>query len=586
MTNNITLSKEDRLMVLAVHPDDETLGSGGLLQQAIAVGAAVRIVFVTNGDNNPWPQRLMEGHWYISDNDRARWGMRRRGEALAALAALKVDIKDAVFLELPDQGITSLLTNGDERVLELLAEEFRWKPSVLIVPALEDQHPDHNAVAVLADLALQRLPQLEAGLTKFAYLIHGRQVYTAARYSIKLTPQQLDNKRQAILCHHTQAAFGQRRFLRYAKAEETFFSSQPAELYRPMHPLERVSYEDSLLKVSMRITGLISRFARLALSLVVEHPQRCIHLRLVFKRNSYAAGIIDSTNGNLVGQANINIKNNLVEAVIPLEGLSDAENIYLKLEHRWGFFDLAGWRRASIKAAATRPAVNIVGIIPCYDVEDYCEGVILRTINYVDHIIAIDDGSTDNTSSILAKLAAMLPERISVISFPRNHGKGVGLIAGFCEALNRYDFKTLVTLDADGQHPPAEIPNLVAMMENGAGMAMGGRQLEQMPGRSRLGNTLATSALRWFYPQAPDDTQSGLRAFDQAFVWDIVNEVRGSRYETEFQILLLALSQRRQIVSVPIPTIYIDNNRSSKFRPITDSLTIFLALVRWRLRHA
>jgi len=64
---------------------------------------------------------------------------------------------------------------------------------------------------------------------------------------------------------------------------------------------------------------------------------------------------------------------------------------------------------------------------------------------------------------------------------------------------------------------------------------------------------------------------------------EIVRHVSGSRYETEFQILLLALSQRRRLTTVTIPTIYIDNNRSSKFRPVTDSLRIFRALVKWRL---
>jgi hypothetical protein len=65
-----------------------------------------------------------------------------------------------------------------------------------------------------------------------------------------------------------------------------------------------------------------------------------------------------------------------------------------------------------------------------------------------------------------------------------------------------------------------------------------------------------------------------------------VRAVPGSRYETEFQILLLALSRQQRIASVTIPTIYIDNNRSSKFRPLTDSVRIAHALIRWRLSHA
>src|SRR5690606_23119330 len=146
---------------------------------------------------------------------------------------------------------------------------------------------------------------------------------------------------------------------------------------------------------------------------------------------------------------------------------------------------------------------------------------------------------------VLARLRSRFPAQMTVISFSQNKGKGVALMAGFCEALNRFNFITLVTIDADGQHPCAEIPYLVRKIVSGAEMAIGERQLRLMPGRSRLGNTLATGALRWLYPQAPMDTQSGMRAFTRDFVEDIVRSVPGSRYETEFQILLLALSKKR-----------------------------------------
>ena len=586
MTSSIALSKEDCLMILAVHPDDETLATAGLLQQAMAVGAAVRIIFITDGDNNPWPQRFLEGRWRINKDDRLRWGMRRRGEALTALAMLGIDIDDAVFLGLPDQDMTALLTNGDEQVIAMLAKEFKWQPSLLVVPALQDRHPDHSAVAVLADLALKRLPRLEENLSKITYLIHGQQIFDTANCSIKLTSQQLDKKREAILCHATQTALGRRRFLRYAKTEETFSSPQAVTLYQPKRPSEGAVVKSQTLKINMQISRLAGRLTDLNLYLIAEHSQRHIRFKMVFRRDSQTATVIDSSTGNAVAEARINIRDNMVEATIPLGITSGAENIYLKLEPRWGFYDLTGWHHLLVKSAEMKPVLNTVGVIPCYDVEDFCEKIILQAINFVDHIIVIDDGSTDNTSSILSRLATGMPERISVITFSCNQGKGVGLITGFCEALNRFDFKTLITLDSDGQHPPAEIPHLVAMLENGAEMVIGGRQLEQMPGRSRLGNTMATLALRGFYREAPNDTQSGLRAFKREFVQDIVNEVPGSRYETEFQILLLALSQGRKIASVPIPTIYIDNNRSSKFRPITDSLNILWALVRWRFSHA
>ncbi|MEO8419045.1 MAG: glycosyltransferase, partial [Methylophilaceae bacterium] len=459
-----------------------------------------------------------------------------------------------------------------------------WQPSVLVGPALQDHHPDHSALAVLVDLALDQLPNQETRPFLLTYLVHGQETSSAIPYAVNLTEHQIEHKRRAILCHATQTALSRRRFLRYAQAQEIYFSPKSVGRFQAMHPVYEVSRGTHMLNVGVRLPGLLQRLGETTLYLIAEHAGCRTRLQIALSGDTGSAEIHDCTSRTMVGQANIRVESGMTEIRIPLDLIAGAESVYLKLERRWGLFDMAGWRQAALNATATRAAVGTVGVIPCYDVQDYCEQVILQAINYVDHLIVIDDGSTDGTAHILSRLARQLPESISVISFSRNKGKGVGLIAGFCEALNRFDFQTLVTLDADGQHPPAEIPRVVqAAVMAGAEMAIGERLLEAMPGRSRLGNTLATGAIRWLYPLAPTDTQSGLRAFTQTFAQEVVRMVAGSRYETEFQILLLALSQQRHIATVSIPTIYLDNNRSSKFRPIADSLRILHALIRWRL---
>ncbi|HEY3326285.1 MAG TPA: PIG-L family deacetylase [Novimethylophilus sp.] len=582
MTTPLTVTRQDRLLVLAVHPDDETLGAGGLLQQAVAAGAAVRVVFITDGDNNPWPQRLLERCWRISAADRARWGQRRRQEALAALEMLGVARQQAVFLGLPDQGITGLLIGAPAQVIAALRDEIAgWQPSLLVVPSLQDAHPDHNALAVLIDQAMAQLPATQVRPQLFSYLIHGVGIFDVAEYSVSLSPQQLDRKRRAILCHDTQMALGRRRFLRYAQPQEKFLHVPSNAAFQPRHPIQEVSVKSQTLHIRVRTQRWPQLFGQLALSLVADHPQRRIRLRLRLVADSRAA-ICDAA-GKVLGQADVSVGNGMVEVAMPMDILAGAENLYLKLERRWGFFDPAGWRPATARSVEARQVADVVGIIPCYNVEDFCEQVIRHTVHFVDHLIVIDDGSTDHTSGILTKLAALIPERISVIAFPENRGKGVGLVAGFCEALNRFDFQALVTLDGDGQHPPAEIPRLAQAVTSGAEMVIGGRQLDRMPARSRLGNTIVGKVLRWLYPHAPTDTQSGLRAFNREFAAEVVRMVKGSRYETEIQVLLLALSQRRRIVTLPIPTIYIDNNRSSKFRPVTDSIRILYALLGWEL---
>lgn len=583
MSHTLLFSKQDRVLILAVHPDDETLGTGGLIQRAAAAGAAVKIAFITDGDNNPWPQRALEKRWKISNSDRARWGRRRCKEALAALAALHVDESQAVFLGLPDQGITALLANGDQAVINRFTDEIAdWRPTLLLSPAMQDKHPDHNALAVLITLALMRLPP---HLTPkvLAYLIHGQHALASTPFTIDLSEQELAMKRQAITAHETQMTLSRKRFLGYTRAQEKFFNAEPARRYHALHVIEEAVAIGRKLKIRMRLSPL-DRFAgKPLLYMVSKRANQPLHTRFAI-RNGKAA-IYDYANNTHIGDADIQIKGTMAKIEIPLSLFADAGNVYLKLARQRGFFDMCGWREVSLDDATEKVDLDSVGIIPCYDVEDFCGKVIRESLHCLDHVIVIDDGSTDKTAQILAKLKAQYPQQITVVSFPHNRGKGVALMAGFCEALNRFNFISLVTLDADGQHPCEDIPYLVKKVVTGAELVIGERQVRLMPGRSRLGNTLATGALRWLYPHAPTDTQSGMRAFTQELVEEIVKAVPGSRYETEFQILLLALSKKRRIASVTIPTIYIDNNRSSKFRPIADSLRIMRTLIHWRIRH-
>src|SRR5258705_12616807 len=92
-----------RLMTFAPHPDDEALACSIILQHAVRAGAAIRVVYATDGENNPWPQRALERKWRLNGTDRRRWGKLRRAEALGALQVLGVHPSDARFLALPDQ---------------------------------------------------------------------------------------------------------------------------------------------------------------------------------------------------------------------------------------------------------------------------------------------------------------------------------------------------------------------------------------------------------------------------------------------------------------------------------------------------
>lgn len=584
MGTTLSFGEQDKILVLAVHPDDETLGAGGLIQQALAAGAAVKVLFITDGEDNPWPQRALERHWNITSADRSRWGRRRCKEALTALSTLGLDPAHAIFMGLPDQGLTALLTHGDQAVIERFRNEIAdWQPTLLLSPALQDRHPDHNALAVIVELALLRLPDQMPLPRVLSYLIHGQQVWNAAPARIELNRYELERKRQAIMAHETQMALSRHRFLGYGKACEQFFEVEPAVSYHALHEIETATVAGEQLQVRVRLSSLDRLAKPPMLHVVSKHGNRPLRMRFALKNGK--ASLYDYASNTQIGHASVRVRGNMARANLPLALFDNATHgVYLKLERERGFYDSTGWREARLQPAP-KATIDTVAIVPCYDVAEFCEQVVEQTLACVDHVIAIDDGSTDGTGAVLARLKAQSPEKVTVITFGQNKGKGVALMAGFCEALNRFNFITLITLDADGQHPCEDIPYLVKKIVSGAEMAIGERQLRLMPGRSRLGNTLATGALRWLYPQAPVDTQSGMRAFTRDFVEDIVRTVPGSRYETEFQILLLALSKKRRIATTMIPTIYIDNNRSSKFRPIADSLRIMHALIRWRLSH-
>jgi glycosyltransferase involved in cell wall biosynthesis len=217
---------------------------------------------------------------------------------------------------------------------------------------------------------------------------------------------------------------------------------------------------------------------------------------------------------------------------------------------------------------------STVVVIPCYNVEKFCQDVVKESSAIATHVILINDGSTDNTAAILKKMAKLDSSRIHIISFAKNRGKGFALLEGMRYALEHLNFHALITIDSDGQHKACFIPELMQPIFDGVDFVIGERPFANMPTRSKFGNQWISFLLKLFYGQAPVDTQSGMRAFSKKLVEQIVKCVIGGRYETEFRCLLCALSNGYKIRSIEIPTIYIDKNKSSHFSPVRDAFRI------------
>jgi LmbE family N-acetylglucosaminyl deacetylase len=208
-----------RWLVLAPHPDDETLGAGGLLQRVRAAGAAAHVALLTDGENNPWPQRWLERRWRLGATDRARWAGRRRDECGAALRELGLDPgRDLTAFGWEDGHLTAGFCGGPEPFLSRLrALLARVGPSDVVLPAADDRHPDHNLCPVLLALALDG-----TGLQprRHAYRVHGRSRGDSLR--ITLDAVELERKQAALACHASQMALSRGRFAMLAGAIECY----------------------------------------------------------------------------------------------------------------------------------------------------------------------------------------------------------------------------------------------------------------------------------------------------------------------------------------------------------------------------
>lgn len=338
------ISAGDRLLILAPHPDDESLACGGLIQRAVAAGVGVRVIFATEGDNNPWPQRFIERRLTIGQTDRPRWGRRRRAEALAALARLGLPGNAARFLDWPDQGVTELLLSADEGALRTLCREIeRWQPSLLVVPSGTDTHPDHSALFVLSQLALARVDEAPRLLRYLVHFPHRHGDHRA--WTLRLRPEEIALKRAAILCHVTQMALSRKRFTSYAKAQEIFYGARTPHEDDLHHSVIASTHLRGALRLRVKLPKPHTFFTGLSLlvafeSLVAGSVRWSIPLPIV----SRTVRIQNAATGAALRRAAVRISDQMAEVFLPIAHLQPLRHVFVKLQRRTLFFDDAGWR--------------------------------------------------------------------------------------------------------------------------------------------------------------------------------------------------------------------------------------------------
>lgn len=203
-------------------------------------------------------------------------------------------------------------------------------------------------------------------------------------------------------------------------------------------------------------------------------------------------------------------------------------------------------------------------VIPAYQAAATIADVVSRTHRAVTAatVYVVDDGSEDGTVQRARGSGA------TVLVHPGNRGKGAALATGIAAALAG-GAHVIVTLDADGQHPPEDIPRLAAPVLRGeADLVLGARaRAGAMPWGRRCTNWLSAALASRIGGVAVHDAQTGFRALSRRVAEAIRPAERGYDFETAF--LLAALTGGFAVGSVPVPTLY--DGRPSHFRHWADS---------------
>jgi glycosyltransferase involved in cell wall biosynthesis len=193
--------------------------------------------------------------------------------------------------------------------------------------------------------------------------------------------------------------------------------------------------------------------------------------------------------------------------------------------------------------------VKVLAGICAYNEASYIGSIVLQTKQYVDEVIVVDDGSTDNTGRVAALAGA------TVIRHDANKGKGTGIQRILAEAKMRNP-DILVLLDADSQHNPNEIPILLKAISEGSDLVIGSReaQNEKTPRFRRIGKAFISRSTRFASKTNIFDSESGFRALSPKAIDNL--ELKENGFAVESEMIARAAEKNLKITEVPISNIY------------------------------
>jgi len=229
-----------------------------------------------------------------------------------------------------------------------------------------------------------------------------------------------------------------------------------------------------------------------------------------------------------------------------------------------------------LQTSDKRQKIRVLAGIAAYNEARYVGSIVLQARQYVDEVIVIDDGSTDNTARV-AELAGA-----TVIRHAANRGKGAAIQSILAEARKRKP-DILVLLDADSQHDPNEIPALIKPISEGFDLVIGSReaQKDKTPHYRRIGQKVLLRSTRLASKTNISDSESGFRALSPKAINELDLKEKGFAIESE--MITRAADKNLKITEVPISNIYtMDGSTLNPIRHGIEVLSRVIAMISQR----
>jgi glycosyltransferase involved in cell wall biosynthesis len=217
-------------------------------------------------------------------------------------------------------------------------------------------------------------------------------------------------------------------------------------------------------------------------------------------------------------------------------------------------------------------------VIPAYNAQSTIGSVLEKMQALKIDTIVVDDGSLDETKQVASA------HGVHLLEHPHNLGKGAALRTGFRYLLQK-DYEVVITLDADGQHDPSEIPFLLRIFQGVKPdilVASRAGEFGRMTFLRRFWNRLGAKAVARLCHSDITDSQSGFRLIRTDVLREI--DLSTSGFELELELLIKSCKKGFSVLSIPINTQKVDGTGSSHFRPAVDTWMVcklFLRSLFW-----